>query len=406
MLKRIAAIAVMGGVVAAAVAMTLGGTASAHNVSLAAAATSKIKCTKTVTIGVAYPEGGNAAPQGALQWAWAQWAQKIWNKSDKPKIALLQGDTELASPNADAAQVAQAFASNAAIGAVTGPAGSQEVEESDGVYEAGGLAAVSGSATRIQLTRANAGVSRETPNGYFFRTVPNDGQQGQDDAYYIAKVLKKKNVEIIDDGEAYSTGLATQVAKDLKTYKVTVERQSTNQNSPNYSALVDSVTGSVQLVYIPWQLSSMAQTFFTDLRSASKSQIVFGSDGTDDPTTFVGVGSYVSGFPIDTSSSGVKAFMNAHSGDEDVFGVPTYTSVMVNARAIQMACHKHTTTTRAAVRAEIPKVTMTKAQSLLGFPVAFLKKNFGVFQGPGDMGGTAGFGIYKIYPDAVYKRVG
>jgi hypothetical protein len=36
----------------------------------------------------------------------------------------------------------------------------------------------------------------------------------------------------------------------------------------------------------------------------------------------------------------------------------------------------------------------------------FLGKNHGKFQGPGDMGGTAAFGIYKIQPNGTYKRVG
>ena len=86
-----------------------------------------------------------------------------------------------------------------------------------------GLGVVSGSATRVALTRAatTPAASRETPKGYFFRTVPNDGQQGDNVATYIHKVLKKKNVRIIDDEEAYSQGLAAQVKNDLQADGVT-----------------------------------------------------------------------------------------------------------------------------------------------------------------------------------------
>jgi hypothetical protein len=80
---------------------------------------------------------------------------------------------------------------------------------------------------------------------------------------------------------------------------------------------------------------------------------------------------------------------------------------MVNAHAIQRACKAgHGKTTRAAVRKDVAKVKLTKAVSLLGFPVAFLKGNKGKFQGPGDMGGKAAFGIYKIQNNGTYTRVG
>ncbi len=52
------------------------------------------------------------------------------------------------------------------------------------------------------------------------------------------------------------------------------------------------------------------------------------------------------------------------------------------------------------------KVKLSKAVSLLGFPVAFLKANHGKFQGPGDMGGASAFGIYKIPKNGTYQRVG
>ena len=45
---------------------------------------------------------------------------------------------------------------------VTGPAGSQEVQDTIKVFKNGKLAAVSGSATRVALTRAKPGTPRET----------------------------------------------------------------------------------------------------------------------------------------------------------------------------------------------------------------------------------------------------
>src|SRR5262249_32777151 len=192
MLKKIGLVAVLTELISIVVAKTAWGSAKAPKA--AASATASVKCGKKVTIGVAYPETGPAATLGAPQWDWANWARKTWNKSHKLKIAFVRGDTVLAGPNPQAVQVAHAFASDGKIVALTGPAGSQEVEDSISAYKQGGLGAVSGSATRVALTRptTNPTTNRETPKGYFFRTVPNDGQQGDNVATYIHKVLKKK----------------------------------------------------------------------------------------------------------------------------------------------------------------------------------------------------------------------
>jgi ABC-type branched-subunit amino acid transport system substrate-binding protein len=400
---------VTGAAIAAVVAATLSGTASAR---LTAAAVS-VSCKTPVQIGVAYPATGPAAGIGEFQWNWANEAASKWNASHTPKIKLVPGDTNLDGTSPQATQVAHAFASDAAIVAVTGPAGSQEMQDTASIWKSGDLAPISGSETRVELTRAQPKDSqgthpRETTPGYFYRTVPNDGLQGGDDAAYIHSVLKAKSVEIIDDSEAYSTGLAAQVKADLKADKVTVHTNHVTTSTTSFSSVIASIPKGTQLIFIPWQVASEAQNFYTQLNASSKKGIpLFGTDGTDDPSQFKGAGSYVSGFPADTSSPTVSAFAKAHSGDPELFGVPTYTSVWVNATAIKTECAAHKNAiTRSQVRAEIPKVTLTKSQSLLGFPVTFLTKNQGKFQGPGDLGGQSKFGIYQIQKNGNYKRVG
>jgi len=405
MLKKIGLVAVFTALISVVVATTAWGSAKAPRA--LAAATASVKCGKKVTIGVAYPATGPAASLGGPQWDWANFAKKTWNKSHKLKLAFVPGDTQLAGNNPQAVQVAHAFASNKKILAVTGPAGSQEMEDTASVWKGAHLGPVSGSETRVALTRATPGTPRETTPGYFFRTVPNDGQQGDNVATFIHKVLKKKNVRIIDDEEAYSQGLSNQVKADLEADGATVTTDHISQQNPDYNSVIAAIPHNTQLVYIPWQVPAMAQQFFTQLRANGDKQIVMGSDGTDDPSTFKGAGSYVSGFPVDTSSPALKAFQSAHHGDPETFGLPTYTSVIVNATAISKACKAgHGKTTRTAVRKRLHKVTLTKAVSLLGFPVVFLGKNHGKFQGPGDMGGTAAFGIYKIQKNGTYSRVG
>jgi len=406
MLKRVGAIALIATALAVAASSVAWGSAKAPAQLNAAAA--KIKCGKQVTIGMAYPATGPAASLGTPQFDWASYARKLWNKSHKLKIRLLPGDTKLGDSPGNAVPVSHSFASNGKILAVTGPAGSQEVQDSIAVYKGAGLAAVSGSATRTALTRAHAGTGRETPKGFFYRTVPNDAQQGDRVATFIHSTLKAKHVYIIDDEEAYSQGLADQVQSDLAKFGVHAGRNHISQQNNDFSSVITAIPANTQVVYIPWQLPEQAQAFYQQLRTSGHKANVMGSDGTDAPGTFEPKGhGYVSGFPVDFSSSKLKSFEKTHSGQPETFGIPSFTATWVNATAIQKACKAgHGKTTRAAVRKRIQKVKLTTKQSLLGFPVAFLSKNKGADQGPGDMGGLANFAVYKITNSGAYVRVG
>ena len=404
MLKKVGLVAVLAALISVVVATTAWGSATAPRT--AAAATASVKCGKQVSIGVAYPATGGVAFLGALQFDWAKTALKRWNGSNKLKIKLVQGDTQLTTNAAANLAVAHSFASNGKILAVTGPAGSQEVQDSAGVYHGAGLAPVSGSASRIFLTRAKSGTARETAKGFFYRTVPNDGQQGDAVANFIHKDLKKKRIYIIDDEEAYSQGLADQVQADLKKVGINAGRNHVAQNVSDFSSLIAAIPNNTQVVYIPWQQAAEAQTFASQLHANGKNAIVMGSDGIDAPGQFTTNGSYVSGFPVDATNPVYKSFTKAHKGQPEAFGLPTYTSIWANATAIKMACKAgHGKTTRKAVRKDLLKVKLTAKQSVLGFPVQFLNTNKGTFQGPGDMGGSADFAIYHITKNGTYVRV-
>jgi len=407
MLKKVGAVAAFAALASVLVATTAWGSAKAPARASAAAAKT-IKCGKTVTVGIAYPATGPAASLGAPQFDWAVQAKKHWNHGHKLKIKLVVGDTQLGNSPGLAVPVAHSFASNGKMLAVVGPAGSQEVQDSIAVYKKAGLVAVSGSATRIFLTRAKAGTPRETPKGAFFRTVPNDGQQGDRVADWIHTKLKFKHVYIIDDEEAYSQGLADQVQADLKKFKVNAGRNHISQQQQDFSSIITAIPSNTQIVYIPWQLPGQAQTFYQQLRASGKKAMIMGSDGTDAPGTFQPNGhGYVSGFPVDFTSPVLKSFTKAHHGQPETFGIPSYTATMVAATAIQKACKAgHGKTTRIAVRKQVQKVKLSAKAGLLGFPIVFLNKNKGTYQGPGDMGGAANFAVYQVTSSGAYKRVG
>jgi len=361
------------------------------------AGTAQIACGTTRTIGVAYPATGPAASIGSAQFHWAQFFVKRWNAlkaNAKRKIAIVQGDTQLGVDTAFAVKVAQSFASNPKVLGVVGPAGSQEVVASTSALQGAGLGWVSGSASRVSLTDGHTdGANRQ---GYFFRTVPNDDNQGPTVANYMRLKLKVQRVYVIDDQETYSQGLANSVENILKGRGVSVKRDSVSQDTTDFSSLIAKIPSNTQIIYIPWQLSPRAQAFGQQLKGAGKNITLFGSDGLFDPATWKISGSYDSFFPVDTNNPIVKAYVSAHNGDGEYFGAPTYAATQVLVGAVTRACADGKAT-RAEVRRQIARTNIPAAQSVLGFRI--------VYQKNGELR-YGGFGVFQIQSDGTYKRVG
>jgi branched-chain amino acid transport system substrate-binding protein len=359
-----------------------------------AAAPASVSCSNPIQIGMMGPFTGPAASIGDDQLHWAQFYAAQWNASHKLKLNIVQGDTQL-DPSI-ASTVAQSFASNSSIVGVIGPAGSQEVVASSGILKKAGLGFVSGSATRVSLTDGKL-------KGYFFRVVPNDGVQGPTAAEYMMSKLgvkKGASVMIVDDQEAYSTGLADIVQASLKKAGITVDRESVSQKATDFSALVGKVGSSTKVVFAPFQIASEAQLVAQQLKAQGKTAIVFGSDGTFDSAKFSVPGSYVSFFAADVTTIGadraiVAAYHKQYPGGTTPFGAPNYVAVQLYAQAATAACSAGKgTLTRASLRTALAKQKVAK--SILGTPVAFTAH--------GDVAG-AKFHIFKIMAGGKYVTV-
>jgi branched-chain amino acid transport system substrate-binding protein len=381
----------------AATAAAFSGNSNAGPDRVSAADRALIRCGTTRTIGVAAPITGPAASLGQQMLGWARFYVRRYNASHRrTKFRVVQGDTQLPD-TAQAIQVAERFASNSRILAVSGPAGSQEVQVSTAPLKNGGLGFVSGTATRTTLT------TDLTRRGYFFRTVPNDDQQGPRVAGYIRRTLNATRVVIVDAQNSYSTGLSDTVERILRDAGLNVRRESVSEaNTTDFSSLVARIPGDTQVVYVPWQLAPKAQLFGQQLRAAGKNARLFGSDGLFDPDNFKIPGSLISFFPIDLRSPAIAAYRRS-GGKSDLFGLPTHEGMKVIGRAIDKAC-RNGTATRAEVRRFINQTNIPKSQSLLGFAIRFAQRlNFPI--GPGDMQRPADFGIYRIQPNGAYVRV-
>jgi branched-chain amino acid transport system substrate-binding protein len=395
MRKYVVAALAAAGVAALATAAFGSNSSPSHVNAAASAAAATVKCGKTRTIGLAAPITGPAAGIGNQQVRWAKYYVKRWNaqKTNKNKqIKMIPGDTQLGVDTAFAVKVAKSFASNSKVLGIVGPAGSQEVVASTSAYKGGGLGFVTGSATRTTLTDGHTDGNRR---GYFFRTVPSDAAQAPTVANWMTKKLKWKRVYIIDDQETYSQGLADGVQKILRARGVKVTRDSISQTASDFSSQIAKIPGNTQGIYIPWQLAPQAQTFGQQLRAAGKGKIkLFGSDGLFAPGIWKIAGSYDSAFPYNPNDRAVKAYIKAHHGDGEFFGLPSYVAAQVVVGAVTRACADGKAT-RAEVRRKIANTKLKT--SILGFPVSFARS--------GEMRAPANYGIYQIQSNGSFKRI-
>jgi len=314
------------------------------------------------TIGIEAPLTGPVAVLGQEQLHFAQLAISMDNKANKTKITLKQGDTQL--DPAQATTQTQQFTSNSGIVAVVGPAGSQEVEAVGPLMARANLPFISGSATAAALTTG------KYPT--FFRVVSKDSVQGPQDANYIVSTLHPKALMIVDDQEAYSTGLVAAMLPVFKSAGIKVDHESVSQKQTDFSSLVAKVTPQTSVVVLPWQVAANAQQFGRNLAQQHKKAIIFGTDGLFSPGTFTISGSYVSSFGPDINYIPAdKAIVAAAKkmGNFGTFGPPIFAATHVIDEAIASVCKAGQTPSRPNVLAAIKKTN--ESTSILGQPIKF-----------------------------------
>jgi branched-chain amino acid transport system substrate-binding protein len=367
-------------VAAGASAITKGSTPSATAARVAA-------CTAG-PIGFMGPITGPVAFLGKEQLNWAKFSVDSFNKANGTHFKLLQGDTQL-NPKL-ALTVGTKFTANASLLATIGPAGSQEVIAIGPQFKKKTFAYVSSSATNATLTNG------QFPT--FSRVVGSDTAQGRSDGLFMVNKLKAKKVVIVDDQEAYSTGLAASATAVLKANHVTVVRKSVNQKVTDFSSIVTSIPDDTKVVFLPWQVAANGQLFAQQMQEQGKTAKIFGSDGLDSGD-FTISGAYVSSFARDIhglpgTAAVISAYNKKYGKKWSTFGPPTYVAAQVIATAYKAACSDGKAT-RAELLKNIRAVKIP--QSILGITVSFDKH--------GDVP-AAKFYVSKIQADGSHKLVG
>jgi branched-chain amino acid transport system substrate-binding protein len=377
-----------GGIIAAAAlgALVVTGCGSSATTSSGSSPSPVKSC--TAAIGMEGPLTGPVAVLGQEQLHFAKLAVSMDNQANKTKITIVQGDTQL-NP-AQATTVTQQLTSNSKILAVAGPAGSQEVEAVGPLMARAGMAFISGSATAAALTTG------KYPT--FFRVVSKDSVQGPQDAHYIVNNLHPKALMIVDDQEAYSTGLVAAMTPVFKAAGIKVDHESVSQKLTDFSSLVSKVTPSTSVVVLPWQVASNAQQFGRNLAQQHKKAVIFGTDGLFSPGTFTINGSYVSSFGPDITGipadASIAASAKAKYGSFGTFGPPVFAATHVIDEAIATVCKAGQTPSRSNVLAAIKNTN--EPATILGQPIQFAS-NGDLVHGK--------FFLFKINAKGQYKLI-
>jgi branched-chain amino acid transport system substrate-binding protein len=388
--RLVLAVAAVGALAVAGCGSSSSSSSSSSSTSSSSASAGGSASTKSCVASVGFegPITGPVAPLGTEQLHFAELAVAMDNTANNTKITLVQGDTQL-NP-AMAVTVTQQFTSNANIVAVAGPAGSQEVEAVGGLMSRAGMAFISGSATAVALTTG------KYPT--FFRVVSKDSVQGPQDANYIVHTLKPKALMIVDDQEAYSTGLVSAMLPIFQAAGIKVDHESVSQKVTDFSSLVAKVTPAESVVVLPWQVAANAQQFGRDLAQEHKTALIFGTDGLFSPGTFSISGSYVSSFGPDITAipadAAIAQAAQAKYGQFGTFGPPLFAATHVIDEAIASVCKAGQTPSRANVLAAIK--TTSEPASILGQPISF-DSNGDLVNGK--------FFLFKITPAGKYQLI-
>jgi branched-chain amino acid transport system substrate-binding protein len=363
--------------------------ASSSSTSAAGSGTSSASTKACVaSVGFEGPITGPVASLGTEQLHFAELAVAMDNAANNTKITLVQGDTQLEP--AQAVTVTQQFTSNASILAVVGPAGSQEVEAVGGPMARAGMPFISGSATAVALTTGSYPT--------FFRVVSKDSVQGPQDANYIVNTLHPKALMIVDDQEAYSTGLVSAMLPIFQAAGIKVDHESVSQKVTDFSSLVAKVTPAESVVVLPWQIAANAQQFGRDMAQEHKTAVIFGTDGLFSPGTFTISGSYVSSFGPDITAipadAAIAQAAQTKYGSFGTFGPPVFAATHVIDEAISSVCKAGQTPSRANVLAAIK--TTNEPTSILGQPISF--------DSHGDLV-NGKFFLFKITPAGKYQLI-
>jgi branched-chain amino acid transport system substrate-binding protein len=148
-------------------------------------------------------------------------------------------------------------------------------------YAGAGIVAISGSATRTDLS-----LTQPEPK-LFFRTAYTNAGEGALQARYVIARLDAATAWVIDDGEAYGEDLANAAQEALEESGHAVTRESIVPGAVDFSELAGRVAAANPDVVIFEGFNPEGALLYRQLRDAGYSGPFMGSDGTAVASDFI-----------------------------------------------------------------------------------------------------------------------
>ena len=234
----------------------------------------KTSSKKSYTIGFQFPVSGANAQLGINMRNGADLAIEQANAKGDLGFTVKSVLSDDAGDPAQSPAAAQKLIDNKDVVVVLGPGFSGTTNAAGPHYSDAGLASVSGSATRADLTS----------NGFktFTRVITGDNIQGVKMADYVAKGLKAKSAYVIDDKSAYGAGLVKFIKDQLTADGVTIKSEGIAPTK-DYSAVATKAkaSGADTVVYSGYyaEFALLTKALHT---AGFKGQLVSGDGSKDD----------------------------------------------------------------------------------------------------------------------------
>ena len=326
----------------------------------------------TLKIGGAGPFTGDLAKIGTDALQAVQMAVDDFNASGAmPGVTFTVEVGDDGADPAKAATVAQKYASDTSVVGVVGPMTSGAVQAALPILNDANLAEITQSATAVNLSTLGFSV--------FHRICPSDGVQGPAIAKFMIEDLKVKSAFIIDDGGAYSKGLADQVEQALKTGGVTnIKRAQIGAADKDFATVLTQVKDmNPSILFTPLPSPPQAAAIAKQMKSMGFSVQMMGADGTHDGELITSGGGATEGMystvlgPLPETLPSAKPFLDKYIAKYKVtsaFTAQSYEAAMVMLNAVKTAGVKDGKVDRKAVNDALSASNYT---GILGFPIKF-----------------------------------
>ncbi|WP_335973622.1 MULTISPECIES: branched-chain amino acid ABC transporter substrate-binding protein [Streptomycetaceae] len=304
----------------------------------------------TLTIGVDAPlTGQNSATGLGLQYGTQLAVDDANSKKLVPGVTFKVKALDDKALPATGQQNATALVQDNNVIGVVGPLNSGVAESMQQVFATANLVEISPANTNPDLTQGKnwATGKKVRPFKTYFRTATTDANQGGFAADYAYNTLKKKDVFVVDDKQAYGAGLASIFKSKFAALGGKIAgTDHVNTGDTDYSALVTKIKQShADMLYYGGQYDE-SELITKQLKAGGVNIPLMGGDGMYSDTYIKTAGAAANGdlatsvgVPVDTlpaAQNFIKAYKAAkYPGDYGTYGGYSYDAATAIINAVK-----------------------------------------------------------------------